>query len=1551
MDSIADAGRIAPLADIAGGRDQGAQPRTVLIGAETLLPACAEILIREGHEIIAVAAPAGPAADWAQRQGSQHFADWRALLTADLGRVDYLFSITNLSVLPPELLSLATRAAINFHDGPLPEYAGLNTPVWALMAGEDAHAVTWHLMTDTVDGGDVLQREPIAIDAGETALSLNTKCFEAGLRSFERLVGELNGGRIGGSAQGQPAARWFGRGDRPACAATIDWAQPAERIARMVRALDFGTYANPMGMPKVIVGDQLYLVQGADAVLPGSGLTAGTVVADGFEPLVATGEGDLRLTRLFHMNGGAIDTPIVARGQRLPTLEEEQATTLGSIDGAAALYEPWWRNRLMLRDPLLLAQFQASAVSLPHVTEDVAEIGGGSARDVLARVVACLARVADRSDIDIGYTDPVERSRIEGVSKWFAAQLPLRLTVDFDKPIATLRDAIDGELGRMHRRIGIAADLIARTPGLARSASFAHPVAIEIVDRLDDAKPLDETILHIAIASDGSAIRWSHDPARYDSLSAEQLRRGFRALSEASEVTPGVPVGRLALLSPGERQCVLVDWNATAGPVDVDAAIVHHAIARQAEQTPNRVAVVSRGVSLTYHELDARTDRLARHLRQSGVKPEVLVGLCVTRSVDMVVAMLAILKAGGAYVPLDPAYPQDRLAYMIEDSGLTLVVAESATRDILPDGVRVITMDRDALAIAVHPAEPFDSGVTAENLAYVIYTSGSTGRPKGVMIEHRNLANFFAGMDAKLEPDGTWLAVTSPNFDISVLELMWPLTRGYKVVVATEREVRGDVRAASSTRPLDFSLFYFASAEIASNQDQYRLLIEGAKFADANGFEAVWTPERHFHAFGGLYPNPSVVSAALAMVTSRVKIRAGSVVAPLHHPARIAEEWALVDNLSNGRVGIAFASGWQPDDFLLRPENFADRTGALMRSIDDVRGLWRGEKRSFAGPLGKDVSVGVYPRPVQPELPIWITSAGNPETFAAAGRAGAYVLTHLLGQSVEEVAVKLDAYRHAWREAGHAGEGHVTLMLHSFVGPDRRAVREVVRGPLIEYLRTSTNLLKQYAWSFPAFKRPSGMAAADLPDLGSLTPGETDALLEHAFDRYFDTSGLFGTPEDVADMIDRLRAVGVDEIGCLIDFGIPAQTVLDHLPYLDRVRQLAQNVTGGEEVALAELMARHDVSHLQCTPSLLQMLASDESSRDGLAALGRLMVGGEAFPPPLAQDMSALVRGRVTNMYGPTETTIWSAVHDLTAGEGAPPIGRPLLNQSIHILDRRQEPVMPGAPGELVIGGDGVVRGYLNRPELTAERFIADPFVPGRRAYRTGDLARHRADGTLEFLGRLDHQVKLRGYRIELGEIEAALRGDPAVRDAVVIARGTAPDLRLIGYIVGDADTEALKQQLRTGLPEFMVPAQIVRLDRLPRTPNGKLDRNALPEPLTFEMVREDAPSSPDTPLQAQILGIWRDVLKLPRVGVRDNFFDIGGHSLLAVQVHRRLSQVVDHPIALTDIFRFPTVEALSAHVGGGVADAAPTATGQDRARSRRLAMQRRATAPALARS
>jgi len=344
---------------------------------------------------------------------------------------------------------------------------------------------------------------------------------------------------------------------------------------------------------------------------------------------------------------------------------------------------------------------------------------------------------------------------------------------------------------------------------------------------------------------------------------------------------------------------------------------------------------------------------------------------------------------------------------------------------------------------------------------------------------------------------------------------------------------------------VDFSLFYFANDSTASGAaGRYELLTEGAKFADRNGFTAVWTPERHFHPFGGLYPNPAVTGAALAALTERIAIRAGSVVAPLNHPLRIAEDWSVVDNLSGGRAGISFASGWHPTDFVLRPEAHAGRKELLTDTVRTVRALWRGESVTLPDGKGADAEVRVYPPAVQSELPCWITSAGSADTFRTAGELGAGVLTHLLGQDLDELEGKLAVYRSALRE--HHGEqhrGHVVLMLHTFLGTDTEEVRELVRPSLSAYLKTSFGLL-------------SGTVNADRSafDPQSVQESDVDFLVERAFQRFFDRQGLFGTVERGLAVVERLERLGIDEVGSLIDFGVDGERTLKSLEHLNELR-------------------------------------------------------------------------------------------------------------------------------------------------------------------------------------------------------------------------------------------------------------------------------------------------------------------------------------------------------------------------------------------------------------
>ena len=860
----------------------------------------------------------------------------------------------------------------------------------------------------------------------------------------------------------------------------------------------------------------------------------------------------------------------------------------------------WWRQRLAGAPAVLelptdrprgLEQTYRGAVERTLVPPETIEPLRALARAegatlymvLLGAFSLLLSRWAGQDEVVVG--SPIAgrtREEVEPLIGFFVNTLALRTDLSgnptFREVLARVREATLGAYEHQEVPFEKLVDELKVPRSLSHSPVFQALFALQNFERstlgLGDlqAELVPSSLetskydisLWITEGSYGLACPLVYNPDLFDAATMRRLMAHFQTLLASIAADPGRRVAELRMLPDEERAQVVDDWNATAKEWP-STATVHGAIADQAARTPDAPAVVFGGAALTYAQLDARANRLANHLRRLGAGPEARVGICLERSAETVVAMLAVLKTGAAYLPLDPAYPADRLAYMLEDSGAPVLVTQQSMRTLLPaDGVRVVSIDTDADAIAAESAEAPADGADPRNAAYVIYTSGSTGKPKGVQVTHGNAVSFFAGMDERVGGPipGTWLAVTRISFDIHVLELLWTLARGFKVVVQPEMEQAGD-----------------------------------------------------------------------------------------------------------------------------------------------------------------------------------------------------------------------------------------------------------------------------------------------------------------------------------------------DE-------------------------------------SLAEQIRRHAVTHFQCTPSLAALLIA-ESGVDALAPLQRLLLGGEALPGALAAQIRTVLPDGLVNMYGPTETTVWSATHPATESDGTVPIGRPIANTRVYVLDAAFRPQPVGVSGELFIAGAGVTRGYHNRPGLTADRFVPEPFGgdAGARMYRTGDRARWRADGTLEFLGRADFQVKIRGFRIEPGEIEAALKQHPPVREAAVVVRQDTPgDARLVGYVVAEPDfTEsAARGYLRERLPEYMVPAAFVVLDALPLTPNGKLDRRALPAP---GIVRRDAAEAfvaPRGETEAVIAAAWAEVLGVEQVGVEDNFFDLGGNSMLLARVAAALKERLGREVRIVELFRHPTVAALATSLSPP--DAAAAAPAPERA-------------------
>ncbi|KIC41442.1 peptide synthetase [Ruegeria sp. ANG-R] len=1521
---------------------------SVIMGNESLVIQCGEILLDGNHSIRAVVTRNEDVRLWATKHKLPVIAPGPGLadrLNTQLRgeRFDWLLSIANLDIIPEALLQMPDRGAVNFHDGPLPEYAGLNVPVWAALAGETEHGISWHLIEGGVDEGDVIASARFEVTERDTALTLNTKCYAAAIDSFPTVVAELAKPEPQRQKQELSKRGYFARDTRPQAGARLDFTRPAVELERLIRALDHGDYWNPLCIPKFEAGGQVWLARAAHIATGASGAAPGAVLAaDGEMLSLATGAGDLVLTQITDCNGKHVPPQDITRvGAILPSPTAQAMQELDAALAPLAASDPVWRGILEAVIPPNLPLITATQGAPQPIARPVVVPDGVGTASVHAAFALLGTRLSDSGSIDLALHVPAPSG--PGAS-YITDWRPVRL-IQSDS-FAAMTNALQDACAEAQDRGPFVVDLIARLPG------GDVPALPELgLSNDPEAGLVPNTVLTLAMDAQGRATLFGDKSRISDAvldLYAARLSHLLTHLND-SDTTSALPI-----LPESEREKLVSKWNRTATTYDPELC-VHQAFEAQVARTPEAEALAFEGQSLSYAELDAASNRMAHRLIAMGVTSGTIVGLHLPRSAELVIAALAIMKAGGAYLPIDPTYPSERTALCIEDSRAAVIVTDAKNDTALTKGnVQIFDVASD---LSAEPDTVPNTGVTGADLAYVIYTSGSTGRPKGVMVEHRNVINFFVGMDERIDhgEGDVWFAVTSLSFDISVLELFWTLARGFKIVLSGDEsraQVAGDVPTSKPLGGMEFSLYYWGNDD-GVGRDKYRSLLEGAKFADQNGFCAVWTPERHFHAFGGPYPNPSVTGAAVAGCTKNIGVRAGSCVAPLHHTARIAEEWAVIDNLTNGRAGLAIASGWQPDDFVLRPENTPpENKPAMFRQIADLRKLWAGEPVEFPRKDGEMHAVITQPRPISPTPDLWVTTAGNPETWREAGRNGCHVLTHLLGQSIGEVADKIKIYHAALREAGHdPTRFKVTLMLHSFLAATRDEAREIAREPMKDYLRSAAGLIKQYAWAFPAFKKPEGVDNAFQLDLGSLTEEELEGILDFAFERYFNDSGLFGTIEDAMDRVTQVKAIGVTEIACLIDYGIAVDTILQGLEPLAEVVRRANESTdpASDDYSIAAQIARHNVTHLQCTPSMARMLVMNDEAGAALHTVKHLMVGGEALPGALVGDLTKLTSARIQNMYGPTETTIWSTTHIAQPDEGLVRIGTPIANTQVYILDEDMALQPIGLAGELHIGGAGVTRGYWDRPELTAERFVSDPFADhaGARLYRTGDLARWRMDGTLEFIGRTDFQVKLRGYRIELGEIESAIDQLEGIRQSVVVVREDQPGLhQLVAYLLADTEVEeiALRTALAGHLPAHMIPARFVQLESFPLTPNKKVDRKALPAPARTVAPKTPARTQPtetnvqagDKPatinldeITASLAAIWTETLGVGDISPRDNFFDLGGHSLLAVQAHREIRTRLAVPkLSITDIFRFPVLSDLATSVHdklGGAGTAMPT--------------------------
>ncbi len=775
-----------------------------LVGERNLLVSCGDVLLERGYRIAGVSTPNPQIRRWAEERGVPVRGTARAEeLRQVLGstRLDFLFSISNEELLSAEALALAERGTVNFHDGPLPRYAGVHSTTWAVLNREPAHGISWHRMTAGVDDGPVLARRELAIDPGETAFSLNLKAFQAGLESFPEVLDALLRDAPG-VAQDFGVRTLYRRFQRPPFAMVIDWTSPAEDIDAFCRGLDFGPHPNPFGTAKLMAhspgsaGASFFIVPGVEVLNSDSGLPPGSLVDVSAKGLtVATGTRDVRIRRLLTLDGTPVDlADLAARwpsGMRFGMQELEQAGSLSSAYTQAARNESFFVDRLTRLVPAPLPEpagprkaESGTGFLVIHTAEETRRL----VRDGRAAVAAFAAfwrRWATREPFRLAVNPgPADSGWSEG-SVLFSSWLPLAVDSSGEEPVGEFLGSLTRQLESLQDRGPFARDVSFRYPAL-RDVDITGRVLCKVEPDPSNFELPGNAVLALAVAGDGSSMRFFYDRSAFPEEEAKRAARRFGRFLSNVAARPDLALANVSLIDEAERRLVVKEWNDTLTYYPLEKT-VPDLFVEQVRKRPGAKAVAFEGRSLTYQELNERAASLAARLAEEGVVAGSLVAVFLDRGIELAVALLGILKAGGAYVPLDPAYPAERIAMILDDTGAPLVVTDGNLGSRLPSGTHRLVMlesggGREDFLFA-HP------NVRPENPAYVICTSGSTGRPKAVPVRHKSVTNLLLGVAEKtgFTHTDSLLAISSVSFDLSVFDFFLPLvTGGWLEVLSSE---------------------------------------------------------------------------------------------------------------------------------------------------------------------------------------------------------------------------------------------------------------------------------------------------------------------------------------------------------------------------------------------------------------------------------------------------------------------------------------------------------------------------------------------------------------------------------------------------------------------------------------------------------------------------------------------------------------------------------------------------------------------------------------------
>ena len=1560
--------------------------RCYLLGEGTLLLSCSEYLIEQGHEICGVISANPLITQWAEEQKIPLIApteNWIEKLKQ--APFDYLFSIYSFSLIPDEILSLPRGQSVNFHDSLLPKYAGFNATSWAIMKGEKQHGVSWHLMTSKADAGEILKQQIIDIDKNETALDINMKCYQAGIQSFAELIDDFVHGTADIKEQNLDQRSYFPRYKRLPRGGVVSWKTNAEEIHNLIRALDLGPYPNPLGVAKFLVEEEFFIIKACSLLPPGKKAQPGEVVNIGDPGIqVATGNGDILLEEIQTIEGETlsiedfVERVNLCKGTILDELDAQIAEKIEIFLKKITPHETTWLKRWEDYQPLKLnwhsventpidlsnqtISYKTLLLKIPpkllaffdnHKSENHGDF-------LVAAFFYHLANISQQQCFDIGYGHQELIEIFDESMGFFAPYVPLRVDTKFNQTFAEFLPNCQKILKSTRKKYTYTRDLRSRYPSLqspTAKQSLTLPVIALQIDDPEDYQPQEEDVIFL-IANKKLSGYLKFNTQVWELAKAEKFVQDFESFlldlaittdAVNNEVSPNkadeetidsdqeqVEKWRLVYNQVYEQdkkdseqdpffniKCWKNSYTGEGMSHEEMREWVDCTVQRIKEECkPSRILEIGCGTGLLlsrllpealyYYGTDFSENALAyikEYYAQWGenVKklelsqraaddfsswPEQSFDTAILNSViqyfpsltylkKVIKGVLAKLNSGGTCFIGDV---RNALLLPVYHSSVALFKASKETSlEQLLKQTRMREDQEEELCVAPEFFLQIAEELPEVNNVEILLKEGNISNE---LTKFRYDVIFHLEQKKTKSVEISWLDWRKENLNRKrVQEILRHEQPKYLGIVGVpNRRVSKDVRAldylkaAGSDETVEDLLHLLQEQETTEEcPEEWRILAQEEGYAVTMS----WLRSNHQGDFDVIFRLPSVKKPTLNNFKTRTQRLATSEEKKMFSsekdnlPVNYPREKRVVDLFEEQVRKTPNAKALVYQSRELSYQELARQSEQLAIYIRS-----QGVK---AGDL-----VGIF---VQPSLEMLMALLG-------VMKAGAAYLPLDPSYPQERIAYILEDAQSPWVITQKEIAENLPPVNSKILYVEDRKRTESTK-PQLELEEESSpynqgNSLAYVIYTSGSTGRPKGVA-----------------IEHHSLTNF------------LCSMAAEFNCGQDDYLLALTTFCFDISALELYLPLITGgcVEVLPSGVTR-DGLRLRETIESNDsITIMQATPATWQMLlAAGWEPKKPL----KLLCGGEALSEELAQQLLKK-EIQLWNLYGPTETTIWSTLARINSGEQIT-IGRPIANTQCYILDEEKNQVPDGELGELYIGGEGVARGYLGRPEETKKKFVSNPFTPeiSPRLYRTGDLVKRLPDGRIVYAGRIDFQVKLRGFRIELGEIESALRNLENVDDAVVVLREDGLDKRLVAFLLERQGQPLLSarewaEELRQWLPEYMIPSTFISLQAYPQTLNRKIDRKYL-STVPLNKLKEDygfSERSFSQVLEQDLRQIVAGVLKLENTSldVNLNIGEYGYNSLRFTSLSVKLNKTYNIKTNPTMFYKHSSIKKIAKYL------------------------------------